>query len=401
MFTDWPFSLASLGDRAHPARPVRTPVREHRCAAACPAAQGRLPRGLVHKALTGMLKRDEKVDFSHPSASSELAYSHRMEAISGLAFLRGDSDPELVNQLVTIVEDPDDDARLGVAAGVALTEMADATMLATLLAKILDCNAPERARIAFLNGLWRKPSAELSPQLLPLLGGEITSGAIKLLAALAIGYSANSANDEELLGLLDDRHARRFAAIAVMLGGDEAGARRLLEILPSDRYAEEVVRATIDSSQDDKCSLLRESMFSSDQIYRRMRVAEILKDGKCISPVSYDYAWRRLTGLLAAGSDAPGGMSRRAIRAELYRALIGHDPERRRLVAAVLVGMRARGLLLAARDVGIQEAREALRRLDESQARGPQMDEQPTLSADSSVPSPMLRTRHRIQGTRR
>ena len=61
-------------------------------------------------------------------------------------------------------------------------------------------------------------------------------------------------------------------------------------------------------------------------------------------------------------------MSPRWIRAELYKQLTGGDAERRRLVANAFVGMNLRGLLLAARDAGVKEAREALLNMDRPKA---------------------------------
>jgi hypothetical protein len=61
-------------------------------------------------------------------------------------------------------------------------------------------------------------------------------------------------------------------------------------------------------------------------------------------------------------------VSARWIRAEFYRQLTGGNAEQRKLVAATLVGMNMRGLLLAARDAGIKEAREALLNMDRPKA---------------------------------
>jgi hypothetical protein len=209
--------------------------------------------------------------------------------------------------------------------------------------------------------LWHKSNVELSTHLLPLLSRANTPGGLKLSAALAVGYAGNPANDDALVRLLDDPNARPYAALAVLLGGNDAGAKRLLQILPIDHYAEAVIRGAVNNTASDHFNVLIEPMFSSGEIYRRMRVAEILDAGDPTSHVSYGYVWTQLAAGLAAGWSGPAGMSTAAIRAELYASLTGHDAERRRLVAKMLVAMNARGLLLAARDAGIQEARDALR----------------------------------------
>src|SRR6201999_3185354 len=113
-------------------------------------------------------------------------------------------------------------------------------------------------------------------------------------------------------------------------------------------------------NEDDNFNLMLESMFSSGQIYRRIRIAELLKDGNPTTNVSFSYPFQQLSARLAAGWDGPGGVSPRWIRAELYKQVTTGAPERRKLIAQILVGMNMRGLLLAARDAGVKEAREAL-----------------------------------------
>jgi hypothetical protein len=198
-------------------------------------------------------------------------------------------------------------------------------------------------------------------QLVPLLSGE-TPGAIKTAAALAIGYAGSPTTDANLISLLDDPQARRYAAMAGVLGGSEEVARKLLEVLPKDRDAEEIVRLAVNSNEDDNFNLLTKTMFESGQIYRRIRVAEILREGigEGAAAISYSYVWLQLTTRLRAGWDGPGGMSERAIRNTLNEQLASQDPARRQLVANVMGAMNYRGLLLAARDAGGKEARDVL-----------------------------------------
>lgn len=325
-------------------------------------ALAQIPYDKAYKTLVGMLKRDKKIDFSRPSVVSEMAYRNRFEAIQALGFF-GHPDPAAIKELVIIIEDPVDDARLGMAAGAALGQMADPALQEQMFAKIADQKLDERIRTAYVNGLWRKPNPALAPKLLTLLTSQ-TPGGVKLAAALAIGYSGSPQADDGLIKLLDDPNARRYAAIAVVLGGNEAGARKLLEVLPQDRDAEEILRGAVNSNENDNFNLLLEPMFTSGQIYRRMRVAQLLRDGNVLTNTSYSYPFMQLSTRLVSGWDGPGGVSPRWIRAELYKQLTSGDPERRRLIANMLVGMNMRGMLLAARDAGVKEAREALLNMD-------------------------------------
>jgi HEAT repeat protein len=324
-------------------------------------ALGELPYEPAYKELVGMLKRDPKVDFSRPSVVTEMAYRNRYEATQALRYY-GKPDPAAAKALITIIEDPDDDFRLASAAGAALGQIADAGIYQHMLSRIQDTKLDERIRVAYVEGLWRKPNLELSTQLLPLLEGD-TPAAIKRSAALAIGYAGNPANDAKLIELLGVPASRRDAAIAITLGGSEEAARKLLEVLPKDRDAEEVLRLSVNSNEDDNFNLLTESMFSSGQIYRRLRVAQILRDGD--GKIAYSYIWTQLTARLRSGWEGPAGVSSRFIREALNKELTGSDAARRLLVADTFSAMNLRGLLLAARDAKVQEARDVLLALDQ------------------------------------
>jgi hypothetical protein len=241
--------------------------------------------------------------------------------------------------------------------------MADPALQEAMLAKVGEAKADERVRSAYVNGLWRKPNEALSTKVVPLMTGQ-NPGGVKLAGALAVGYAGNPANDPALLKLLDEPEARRYAAIAATLGGGEDVARKLLEVLPQDRDAEEILRGAVNSNEDDNFNLLTESMFTSGQIYRRTSTAQILKDGNPLTETSYSYAHTQLATRLVSGWDGPSGVSPRWIRAELYKVVTGPDAAKRKLVSQMLVAMNMRGLLLAARDAGIKEAREALLDMD-------------------------------------
>ena len=87
-------------------------------------AIAQIPYDKAYGTLVGMLKRDKKVDFSRPSVVSEMAYRNRFEAIQALAYF-GKPDPKAIKEMVTIIEDPQDDGRLGMAAGSAMGQIAD------------------------------------------------------------------------------------------------------------------------------------------------------------------------------------------------------------------------------------------------------------------------------------
>jgi HEAT repeat protein len=330
-------------------------------------ALAQIPYDKAYPKLVAMIKKDPKVDFSRPSVVSEMAYRNRFEAIQAIGFF-GKSDPKAIKELVTVVEDLEDDVRLAMAAGVALGQIADPALQEQMFTKVADTKADERIRTAYVNGLWRKPNPTLAPKLLSVLTSQAPGG-VKLAAALAVGYSGSPAADDGLLKLLDDPNARRYAAVAAVLGGNEAAANKLLEVLPQDRDTEEILRGIVNSNEDDNFNLVLEQMFTSGQIYRRIKVAEILRDGDPKTQVAFTYPWAQLTARLSAGWDGTGGVTPRWVRAELYKQLTtSPDAARRKLIATVLAGMNQRGLLLAARDAGVKEAREVLLDLDRPKA---------------------------------
>lgn len=321
-------------------------------------ALGQLPYEPAYKKMVEILPRSKykKIDFSRPSVPSEMAYRNRLEALGGLAYF-GRPDPKLIKEITAIIEDPEDDFRLGEVAGSTLGLIADAGAYQLMLQKIMDTKLDERIRTDYALGLWRKPNPEISTQLLPLLQGDTPAG-VKTAAALAIGYAGNPANDAKLIALLDDPNARRYAAVAITLGGSEEAAHKLVDVLAKDRDTEEILRMAVNSTEDDNFNLLMKSMFDSGQLYRRLKVAQILSEGN--GTASYSYAWLHITTRLRSGWEGPGGMSDRDIRETLFKEIGSSDPARRKLVADTLLAMNLRGLLLAARDAGVKEAREVL-----------------------------------------
>lgn len=330
-------------------------------------ALGQLRYEKAYPVFVKMLKRDPKIDFSRPGIPTEMAYRNRYEAMQGLRYfghVEGKLEKEhakCVEALKIIVEDPEDDPRLSAVAGATLGEIADDAVYEAMLAKILDPAVEERIRANYVQGLWRRPNPAVAAKLMPLFKPD-TPGTIKTAAALAIGYAGNPANDAGLLQLLDSPTERRYAAIAVALGGSPEAATKMLEVLPTDRDAEEVLRLSVNSNEDDNFNLLMAPMFESGQIFRRMKASKVLKTGN--EKISYGYIWTHLATRLGSGWSGPGGISSREIRDFFMKTLKGPDAEHRALAAAMLASMNMRGLLLAARDAGVEEARMLLLSLD-------------------------------------
>lgn len=323
-------------------------------------ALGQLRDKRAYPILVSMLKRDPKIDFARPGVVTEMAYRNRLEAMTGLRYYQR-PDPKTAAALSTIIEDEEDDPRLRLSAGATLGQIADAELFNMMLEKASSSELPEQARVAYAQGLWRRPNPALGGKLVSLLTTD-SPGTLKIATALALGYAGDAATEDALIGLLDNEKARRYAAFALALGAGPKGAEKLLAFLPGDNDTEEVLRTAVGSNESDNFNLLTEPMFSSGQVYKRLGVADRLRKGT--DKISYSYLWNHLTNRLSAGWGGPGGVTARFVRTEIFKGLSHSDENIRLLSASALASMNERGLLLAARDSGNREARQQLFAMD-------------------------------------
>lgn len=367
MFTEFPHRKAAImralgATGATEAGPLLEKELAGDDVGAAAKALGQLKYEKSYSKLVGMVAMPKGMDFSKPSVITEVAFRNRFEAVQGLRYF-GKPDPKAAAALMKVIEDPTDDFRLGDAAGLALGQIADEKIYATILEKIRNTALEERIRVAYASGLWVKPNAALAKMLLPLIDAN-QPAAVRRVAALAIGYTGDPSNGGQLEALLDSEATRRDAAIAIILGGGGVGpAAKLLTILKDDRDLREVLQMEVLNAENDNFNLLTEEMFTSGQIWRRLLVGEALREGTS-EQNAYVYFITQTIARLGLGWEGPGGVTPRDIRRHLYDALIGSDAELRRLSASVLSQMNERGLLLAARDAGNEDARQALLRLD-------------------------------------
>ena len=178
-----------------------------------------------------------------------------------------------------------------------------------------------------------------------------------------IGYAGDPANDQLLTDLLRNQDVKREASFAVILGGSTKAAEELYRQIAADRELREILQDFLMAEENDFFNMVTAQHFTSGQLFRRLAVAEALKNAK--GELTFSYPWQQVTKVLKSGWSGPSGLSPREIRAKLYEALRGQDPEKRRLAAEALGAMGERGLLLASRDEagpGQTEARQVLLR---------------------------------------
>lgn len=256
--------------------------------------------------------------------------------------------PDAFAVLSKVVDDAKDDYELRSMAASAIGMVGTAEQLGTVLDKI-NAMTDDTTRRYYLQALWQRPQKELAPKLLDLMGSDAPIE-LRRSAGIAVGYMADPANDERLMAMLDTDNTRRPAAFAILLGGSDAAANKLVQILAQDADLREILQGVVLTDENEWFNLITQEMFENGAVWRRARVARILDEGDGTS--NYGYAWKKLLHVLHSGWEGPGGVNARFVREKLYEALASDDLVRRAIVAHAFVDLPERGLLLRARDEG-------------------------------------------------
>lgn len=316
-----------------------------------------------YRKLLDMAKRPANVDMTAPTAAersltNEDLLRKRKGAILALGRF---GNPEAFAVLSTIVEDQMDDYELRALAAASIGQSATAEQIADVLRKVNDQGINEPARRYYVQALWQRPHPEINRQLLDVMRGNAPSE-VKRAVALAIGYSGDASMDAPLMEMLDNEATRRDAAFAVLLGGSDAAARKLVQILRQDADVREILQMTLMAEDNDWFNLLTEQMFESGQVWRRITVSKILADGD--RNQSFGYAMAKTVAVLRSGWEGTNGVNSQFVRQKMWEALKGNDAAKRDLALQILMAIPERGLLLRARDEGGaagEIARQALR----------------------------------------
>lgn len=317
----------------------------------------------LYRRLLALVQRPGHVDMGATSASerslrNEDLLNERRAAILAMGrFGR----PDAIPALMAVVEDGADDYELRGLAAAAVGQIGDAAVMGDVLTKIRGTSVTSAAKRYYVQALWQRPHPELNGQLLDLIQSDEPAD-LRRSAALAVGYSADPANDERLTQMLESDATRRPAAFAIALGGGEEAVKALLGVLRRDADLREVLRTSVTGDDRMWFELLTEDMFRTGAVWRRLRAAAQLQKGE--GDTTYSYFWQHLIELLKNGSDTNGGATPRFVREQLWNALAGTEREQlwsasnggpdvlRVLAAEALFDLEERGLLLHARDEG-------------------------------------------------
>ncbi len=296
--------------------------------------------------LEKQLARPKDIDMSEPSVVNEMLMLNRKAAIGAMGRF-GDS--SVVPKLMTIVEDPQDDARLRALAAESIGAIGDENHIAQVIARIKSAETDDDSKRFYVQALWQRPRPSFAADMLDILKSS-DSAPVKKATAIAIGYSAGPEASKELAAMLDDESLRRYAAFAIALSGETDAVAKLLTVLEKDGDTAEVLQMAFSQEDDDTFNILTRGMFESGQIWRRARAARQLRDGD--GNQGYSYAWNRVINALSAGWSGAEGVPKHEIRKILWKELHSENPLRRQLIVALLYGMSERGLLLRARNEG-------------------------------------------------
>ncbi len=321
-----------------------------------------------YTALMRMVPRPRNVDFSTPSLVNEVAFNNRTAAVRALGRY---GRPTAAAELIRIIEDPADDARLRSDAGLALGACADETVLREVLTKIKSPALDDAARRYYFAALWQNPTPALSSDLLELIQNPATPPDVRIPAGVALGYIADSQNDTRLVAMLDAPATTNAAAIAIAVGGGEQAATRLLAKLDGNSDLRDVLQQLLMNQENDWFNLVTSDLWQRGAVYQRLRVAQILNQGD--GDNRHGYAWSQLINRLKLGWGGVRGMSAGAIRQALFADLRGAEAGKRELAAQTLGAMSEVGLLMAARDAtgpGSAEARAILLQINRPDTNG-------------------------------
>jgi HEAT repeat protein len=317
----------------------------------------------AYKRLMKMVPRPPDVDMtaSNPGERklpNEDLLRNRKAAIGAMGLYGKE---EVAPALMKIVEDPMDDFELRSLAAQSLGQIGTLDVIKKVVQKMGDGSLDADIRRYYVQALWQRPIPALSGELLKLMSNADAPVSVRLAASLAVGYIASPDNDARLMELLDDGDNNRYAAISITLGGSDPAANKLLELLGKNPDVREILQMNLMGDENMWFSLLTEESFESGQVWRRLSVGHVLKEGQ--AKASFSYAWAKAVAVLRSGWDGPRGVSTKEARERLFQAITTGNERQRSLAARALMDMGERGILLRARDAGgagAQAAREVM-----------------------------------------
>lgn len=255
---------------------------------------------------------------------------------------------DLSSRLFEIATDAGADPTLRSEAGAVLGLVGDDATLDAAVDRVTDARTPGGVREALVRALRRRtPSGALSRLMGYVRGGEDDERS--RAATVIVGEQASHELRTELVGLLADERARRHAALALALDGDDASAAALAAAIAADGALSTALTTAITELSWE---------IVPDRIVPRILHGVRLREHALGLPLD-----RFATALRTAEGD-PATPDARELRRLLEGQLGSADPLVRRAAAEGLAALGARGHLLALRQRGGPGSEEAARVLD-------------------------------------
>jgi hypothetical protein len=250
---------------------------------------------------------------------------------------------DLGSRLLDLATDPNADPTLRSDVGAVLGAVGDDAALDAAADRVVDARTPPGVRQALARALRRRtPPAALSRLMGYVRGGEDDERS--RVATIIVGEQATPEIRAELVTLLGDERAKRHAAMALVLGGDEVSTEALARALAADRALASEINTRLTELEH--------------EVVPELVIARV-QHGVRLRERALGLFLERYTQALRSSEGGSASPSARVLRRQLELELSSADPGTRRGAAEAIAGLGARGVLLALRQSGRLGAEEA------------------------------------------
>ncbi len=269
------------------------------------------------------------------------------------------------DDLLKVIKDKDHGPFVRLAAGRALGMAgSDKDVLAAL--KELKPSADNDARVAVLMAAQHRPTAEVAAAALEYIAPtqDPTGLSVNTWAARVVGWAGTKGLEDKLLKMLDDEGTRMYAAVAIVLGGDDDLVRRGMVLFeqksreakkwePELKMVQGIYLDTFDSrgiTGDD---------VDKGRLFRFVHNAEVMKragasdDSNEAGHSNHEWASIYLTAgfrRLDMNATVPGGVDKLVLRYKLNAAAKGGDDATKAAAIDTLKFLKEQGSIMALRD---------------------------------------------------
>ncbi len=221
------------------------------------------------------------------------------------------------------------------------------------------------AKVAVLMAAQRRPSAEIVSAALDLMGpaADPTQLTVNVWAARVAGWGGTKSVEERITQMLDSKDLRVYAALAIVLGGDDDFLRHGMAVFEQKSRAESRWETELNSLRNyyldtfDAQGVTPDDV-DSGRLFRFVRNAESMRRAGASDDVNEagksTHEWTALylqQGLkrLDMNATVPGGMDRLVLRYKLNKAAKTGDDATKAAAVATLKFFKEQGSIMALR----------------------------------------------------